>query len=398
VLVSNPESFARQYPGRAIAGTYAGRLSNSGERLTIVHAVGTPIFSVEYGTRSPWPRLADGGGFSLVSAQPNANPDPNFAGNWRASAQPGGSPGTDDPAAGVLPVLINEILTNTDPPQVDAIELHNPNNVPAPIGGWWLTDNRSQPRKFQIPAGVVIPPGGFVVFDERDFNQSPGEPGSFSFSSRGEEAWLFSADANGALTGFSDGVSFGAAPNGVSFGRHTNSVGEVTFPLQSRVTLGEPNAGPLLSPVVLSEIHFQPTSGDAEFVEVHNHTDTVVPLYHPDAPENTWRISGINFSFPANVVLPAGGFAVVTAGDPELFRARFGVPEGVAVFGPYLGVLQDSGETVALQRPGQPEPQEDGSTLVPYIDVDAVTYANRAPWPAAAAGGGVSLERLYPLT
>jgi hypothetical protein len=149
--------------------------------------------------------------------------------------------------------------------------------------------------------------------------------------------------------------------------------------------------------VVLSEIHYQPTRGDAEFVEIQNITDQPIALYDPEAPTNTWRIAGVDFSFPPNTVLPPRGFAVVTAGDPDLFRARFGLETTVPVSGPYTGVLQDGGETVVLQRPDKPD-SEAGATVVPYIAVDAVNYDNNAPWPQGTAGGGASLERRSPVS
>lgn len=398
VLVHDAEAFALRYPGRAVAGEYEGRLSNSGERLSLVHAVGTPIFSVAYGTRSPWPRLADGEGFTLVPVIADANPVPDSPGAWRASSAIGGSPGADDPALGIVPVVINEILAHTDLPEVDAVELHNPTDAPAPIGGWWLSDDRGEPRKFRIPAGTSIPGRGFLTFSERDFNRPGDAPNNFALSSFGESLWLSSADAAGNLTGYSDGASFGASANGVTFGRHTNSVGEVRFPAQLANTLNAPNAGPRLGPVVLNEIHFHPAFGGPEFVEVRNLTDSVVPLYHPEHPTNTWRIGGIGFDFPPGVMLPAGGLAVVAGMDPAEFRRRYDIPDTVPVFGPFSGVLQDGGETIALERPDAPDILPDGGAFVPYVEVDVVRYADRAPWPEAAAGQGASLERRTPVT
>jgi hypothetical protein len=62
------------------------------------------------------------------------------------------------------------------------------------------------------------------------------------------------------------------------------------------------------------------------------------------------------------------------------------------VFGPFGGVLQDSGERLALQQPDNPN--LDGS--VPYIAVEEVRYNDRLPWPVAADGDGSSLHRRLP--
>lgn len=394
VLVSDPAAFATRYPGVASDGVFSGRLSNAGERLTLVHAVGTPIFSVRYGDAEPWPVAADGAGFSLVPLQPNLNPDPDNPAHWRASSLVGGSPGRDDPPANVPEVWITEILTHTDPPQVDAIELHNPNPFPVDVGYWYLTDTRTTPKKFRIPAPRVIPAGGFAVLDEREFNAVPGDPGSFSLSSAGEEIYLYSANAAGELTGYSHGFAFGAAANGESFGRHVTSTGEIHYPPQQTLTLGGPNAGPRVGPLVINEIGYHPRPGEAEFVELKNITAAPVPLFHPEHPDLTWRLNGVGFRFPPGVTVAPQGLLLVVSGDPEVFRARHRVPAEGPVFGPFPGVLQDDGEQLQLLRPDAPNVGPQGEVIVPEILVDEVRYRTRAPWPAGASGTGASLERL----
>ncbi len=400
VLVSDREAFTNRYPGVPVAGVYTGKLSNGGERVTLVHATGEPIFDVTYGDGAPWPASPDGTGFSLVPVNPAAASDPAQASSWRASSQVGGSPGADDPAGNIPPVVINELLAHTDPPLSDSVELHNPSAQAADISGWFLSDDAGVPKKFRLPAGTVIPPGGFLVLSEAEFN-APGLAAPFTFNSHGEQVWLSSADAAGNLTGYGDGFSFPASANGVSFGRHTNSVGEVQFPAQAARTLGAANSGPALGPVVISEFSYHPKPGDVEFVELHNLTDAAVPLHDPQAPTNRWRLAGVDYDFPPGVVLPARGYAVVTAGDPALFRSRYGIPESVPVFGPFLGNLQDGGERLELQRPDSPDflTNQVGTVavFVPYLAVDSVRYNDRAPWPVAAAGLGSTLERRTPV-
>jgi hypothetical protein len=400
VLVSDRDAFTNRHPTVPVAGVYAGKLANGGERLTLSHATGETIFEVTYGDAAPWPASADGGGFSLVPTNPNANPDPNVATHWRASAQAGGSPGSDDPVGAIPRVVINELLTHTDPPLFDSVELHNPTAEVAEISGWFLTDDARVPNQFRLPNDTVIPAGGYLVLTEADFNQA-GSPNRFNFSSHGEQVWLFSANAAGTLTGYSDGFSFPAAANGDSFGRYTNSVGELQFPTQAARTFGAANAGPALSPVVISEFNYHPRAGDVEFVELHNLTDAAVPLFDPAFPTHRWRVAGLDFEFPAGALLPARGFAVVTAGDPTLFRSRYGIPAAVPVFGPFLGNLQDGGERLELQRPDSPDFTTNSTgqavTVVPYLVVDSVRYRDQAPWPTAAAGLGATLERRIPV-
>ncbi len=101
-------------------------------------------------------------------------------------------------------------------------------------------------------------------------------------------------------------------------------------------------------------------------------------------------------AFPANSEIPANGLALLVANDPATFRSRYGVPPSVPIFGPYPGVLQNSGELLELTRPDPPDVDTNGAVVVPYIVVDAVRYNDKAPWPTNAAGLGSSLERISP--
>ena len=149
-------------------------------------------------------------------------------------------------------ILINEILTHTDLPEVDTIELYNPNPIPVDLRGWYLTDDESTPKKFEIPSGTVIPANGYLIFDESDFFTGPN---AFRLSEYGEQAYLFSGNFTGNLTGYSHGWDFQSAPNGVSYGRHMDSQGQDHLVPQSAKTFGSENSDPLVGPVVISEIH-----------------------------------------------------------------------------------------------------------------------------------------------
>ena len=405
VVVKNQAAFAARYPGlAAVAGEFVGSLDNAGEVLRLDDAAGERILEFAYATNGQ--PITDGAGFSLVIADETA---PWMAwelpASWRASAAFGGSPGHDDPApVAVVPVRITEVFTHTQPPLKDAVELHNPTASEADIGGWWLSDDFSTPRKYRIAGGTKIPPFGYRVFDESQFNPNPGVPPSFSFSARGDEVYLFAADAAGTLTGYFHGYRFGAAASGVSFGAHTNSLGEETLVAQAARTLGGPNSPALVGPVVISEIMYRPLEvggradeGQREFLELHNTSAAAVPLFDATAPLNTWRISGgIEFAFPQNSILEANGYAVLVNFDPShaqalaSFRADYGLPESVRVFGPYEGALGNSGEGIRLYRP-ESSPAT-GEVL--FILADEVTYGDRFPWPELADGFGASLQRM----
>jgi hypothetical protein len=406
-LVKNFAVFGARYGfnAPAVVGQYTGSLDNAGERLRLVDAAGEEILDFSY--NNSWYPLTDGYGFSLVVVDENAEPDAwSSRSQWRAGFA---APSFDEPPLpAVPPVLINELLSASVPPQTDTIELYNPNATPVDIGGWYITDDfgTGQPfvvplNTFVIPQNTVIPPGGFVTFTEADFRPGGGGTG-FAFRSDSDEAGLFSADAGGNLTGYAHGFSFGAAEAGVSFGRHVTSAGGEHFVAQAAQTFGAANAGPKVGPVVISEIMYRPpdaATGDNsadEFIELLNVAGAPVALYDPTTPTNTWKLTeGVDFVFPMNVTLAAGEFALVVNFNPTdaaalaAFRAKYGVAGSVQIFGPYGGQLDNSGERVELKKP---RPPVDG--IVSYPLVDEVDYRDSAPWPAGADGFGLSLQRI----
>ncbi len=389
VLARNTNAFALKYPGVAVNGIYSGRLDNGGERLTLAHLLGTNAFSFSYNNTVPWPITPDGYGFSLVRASVAGNPDSSTS--WRPSANAGGSPGADDPSPNIPAVVINEILTHTDLPVVDAVELRNPTSGTVGIGGWFLSDDPAQPKKYRIGNGTNIPAGGFIVFTEAQFNPTPGLFPSFALNSHGESLFLFSGDVNTNLTGYSHSFDYGAAANGVSFGRVVISTGEEQWPAMNSLTLGSANSAPRVGPLVINEIMYHPALGYDEFVEIYNLSSTNVALYDAARPTNAWKLNGLGYTFSNSVTLGPGQYLLLVNIDPAAFRSNYGIAPAVQVLGPYTGTLQDSGENLRLQRSDAPD-----TNGVPYIVTDAVRYNDKLPWPPGADGDGPSLQRRAP--
>lgn len=317
-------------------------------------------------------------------------------------------------------VVISEVLTHSDPPYEDAIELLNTTAAPIDISNWWLSDSGAQPRKYRIPAGTTIPANGYRVFYQYQFDAGID---AFSLNSyEGDDVFLSTGDASGNLTGFQTSVKFGALANGISVGRYQTSLGADFVPLATRtfgVSLpsslthfrqgnGAANTPALIGPVVISEIMFRPpdVSGlpntDDEFLEIHNRTGASVPLYDPVYPTNTWRIrDGVTYDFPMGVSIPAGGYLLLVSFDPvgnpglvNAFRSKYSVPATVPLYGPYSGKLSDSGEAVELLEPDTPQqPGTPVAGFVPYMVMERIAYTNSVPWPGNTAGTGNSLQR-----
>jgi hypothetical protein len=417
VVVTNLAAFSERYPDWAemkIAGEFtfpAESLANGGERLILRDGLQRTILSFAYA--DDWFPNTDGLGFSLVAVDEDAASDAwGRESAWRPSTEMDGSPGRDDPGPADIPaVVINEALTQSEPPGKDAIELHNPGATLAKIGGWYLTDDRTEPRKFRIPEGTEIAGGGYLVFDEDDFNSDPSDPNSFQLSSLGDEVFVFSADSGGNLMAYSHGFRFGAAETGSTFGRHVISTGEDHFVSQLGETLTTANSGPRVGPVVINEIMFNPPLLDGrenfedEYLELQNITFKSVPLFDPEATMNTWRVgNGVEYTFAEHTTLGPQERVLIVRFDPEVetaradaFRLRYGVDEGTRIFGPFTGRLENSGEGITLLKPEQPKqpPHPDAGT-VPYVLVERADYSSSAPWPTGADGTGQSLQRVVP--
>lgn len=141
--------------------------------------------------------------------------------------------------------------------------------------------------------------------------------------------------------------------------------------------------------VAINEVHYHPVELPAftnglpvldlsrdvhEFVELHNHGPTNVPLAG-------WTLSGdIDFGFPTNAVLAAGQYVVV-ARNPARLAA---IPQytnltAANLAGPYQGNLGNNNGTVRLR---------DSLGNV----VDAVSYSAGTPWAISADALGADDE------
>jgi hypothetical protein len=394
VVAKNVPAFQSRYGSNLTlsAGAFVGSLNNAGDELRLIGSFGETIQSFTYDNSGDWPGRADGNGSSLEIIDPLGDEtDPS---NWRSSREFGGTPG----AAGSGPlssIVVNEVLTHSDPTLVDAIEFYNPTAAAINIGGWYLSDDSDNYQKYRITDGTSITAGGFLVIDESQFGQ--GSTGFGLNSSAGDDVWLLEADAAGKLLNFVDHIEFGAAATGESFGRWPNGAGGL-YPMATR-TLGTANSGPRIGPVIISELMYNPPSGDddLEFVELSNITDQPVDL-------TGWKFTaGIDFTF-GNIALAARGTLVVLRLDPAdpasaarlaTFRAAYpSLPQSAFFVGGYAGavgggVLDNGGEAVRLSRPDAQEP----GGLIPYLLVDEVDYNDEAPWPISPDGTGASLSR-----
>ena len=121
----------------------------------------------------------------------------------------------------------------------------------------------------------------------------------------------------------------------------------------------------------ISEIHYHPIDDPdetLEFIEIYNRDPSPYDL-------SGYRFSeGIEFEFPPETFLAGKSFAVLVS-DPTAFTQRY---PHVEILGAYDKKLGNSGDTLVLSDPSG-------------LPVLKARYKDRAPWPTAPDGLGVSL-------
>ena len=126
------------------------------------------------------------------------------------------------------------------------------------------------------------------------------------------------------------------------------------------------------SVVVFNEIMYHPPGTNEaalEWVELQNQMSATMDL-------SGWRLDrAIHFTFPEGTTIPGGGCLVV-ASSPAALAAR-GITNA---FGPFLGRLNNSGDTLELRN--------NNNRLM-----DELVFGTEIDWPSAPDGAGPSLAR-----
>jgi hypothetical protein len=392
VVVRNQAAFSSRYDtnGILVAGEFTGSLSEGGETLKLEDPLNETI--LDFGYDATWHPATDSDGYALVIMDAHAAYDSwGLAASWRPGVLRDGTPGRAEPTLPEGSIIISELLAGTTNRQ-DWIEICNAMPYPMDVGGWLLSDSAQQLARYVIPTGTTLASHSCLVFTEDDFNNSGNASARvpFGLNPMGGSLYL-SSGSNGIAGDYRDSISYGPSEIGVSFGRYVNSQTQSVVTAMATTTPGASNGPPRVGPVVISELMYHPFSGGHEFIELRNIASNSVALFSAAQPTNTWRLNkGVDFAFPTNQFLSAGGYTLVVPIDPYTFRTLYGVPGKVAIFGPYAGALDNGGEKVHLAKPGSPTT----NGLLPWVLVDGVDYNDDAPWPLGPDGSGPALERV----
>jgi hypothetical protein len=406
VLVRNRSAFELRYS--SIQGDlfeYQGLLDNDRDLIEVVGGDGEVLIRLAY--EDSWYPASDGIGFSLVHSGEDFVEGRTIGRlSYGPSHMIGGSPGQTGGGSLVPPtVVVSEVLNNSNPPELDAIELTNVGDQLMDISHWFLTDDLRSPRKFRIVEGTLIEPGDWLVIREDLFGGETGDGTGFGLSSRGDDVYLLSGDEKGNLTGYIDGFEFGSLPAGATQGPYTNSVGVTEIVPFGLPSLGGANDDPAVGPVVISEIYASPTrdagvlgQNEIEFIELVNLQAFPVLLGGSFEQASSWRLrGGVRYNFSAGVELDPFESMVLVSFDPDLdeallsaFRGQWNIPENVAVLGPFTGRLENSGDTVRLERA---DPSLVFGDVLEFYASEVVDYTDRSPWPGTQ-NPAESIQRL----
>jgi hypothetical protein len=178
----------------------------------------------------------------------------------------------------------------------DWFELFNPTDVPADIGGYFLTDTLASPNKYQVPPGYTVPARGFLLVwaDSRPSANNSNSAvlhANFKLDREGEAIGLFSPEGVPI-----DTVAFNAQTANVSEGRYPDGAGR-------RFSMTTPTAGAANfianTPPMLAAISNQVITLGQTLAFTVSATDT-------DQPPQSLSFS-LGPGAPGNAMLTTGG-------------------------------------------------------------------------------------------
>ncbi len=261
--------------------------------------------------------------------------------------------------------------------QEDFIELANA--APLPIDISELAIKSSQ--TYRLPAHSFLGADDFyrLTSDDLGFGLDP---------------WFGMASLQLPSTGeLVDQIFWQGEHSEASTGRIPNATG-VAIALM-RPSPGQSNANSVRDPLIdlrISEIHYRPWAGQAEWLELLNVGSDSLDL------EGLEFSSGIKFSFTAITIAPQERIMLVS--DKAVFRAQYGNAPRIA--GVFAGRLDNAGERFAVRRAGDVSPSilatgynpnwypltnGLGFTLVPRSESRRMSE-DREDWQAGTVPGG----------
>lgn len=187
--------------------------------------------------------------------------------------------------------MASNSITITDPDfnnYADWIEIYNSGSTWINLKDYYITDDLSQPQKFQIQNDLIVEAGGYAIIWADDMNT--GNHTNFKLSATGESIGLFSPN----LT-LVDTITFGFQQADISMGRFPNGTNNwfnfsPATPAAANLESGIFNILPL--PTISSQSGFYPAG--ISITASHNLTDVTIRFTNdgtiPNSSSNVYSI------------------------------------------------------------------------------------------------------------
>lgn len=306
---------------------------------------------------------------TVVAADPDTPPSP-----LRYTLEAGPAGAMLDPATGQLTWSPGEEVGPTNAIfVVRATEVNPPEHATTRTFGVRVHEVNEAPVLAELPPQTVRE-GGFMAVQARAADADlPAQGLVFSLDS-GAPAGMTIDSATGWVL-WAVGADAGPSTHDVVVRVTDDGPGALSARRALRVVVTpQPH-------LVIHEIMYRPATNLTEFIEVLNNS-----AHQTESLAGVELTAGnLRFEFPAEATLAPGAMALVVRNRPA-FIAAYG--NGLPVAGEWTGTLNPSGDTLRLLRP---VPGGEAAVL------DEVRFAATAPWPAAANGGGGSLQLRDPL-
>ncbi|HIW98027.1 MAG TPA: lamin tail domain-containing protein [Candidatus Tidjanibacter gallistercoris] len=250
------------------------------------------------------------------------------------------------PVTNTIGLWVNEVFSNNQDTaelpwneSVDFIEFYNSGDAAIDFGGYVIKDDKgADDESYTVPAGTMIPAGGFFTCNV--YKDNPEGP-SFGLGKGGD--WVFVYNPAGELVAELEVPAF-ADDEILSWGRMPDG-GDALQKMEPTKNRSNDGTAAPAAAVVINEV-LTNGSQEEDWVEFYNGGGVDVDmkgyvLYDDGGIEKA-------FTFPAGAVVPAGGYLVLVAKEPGSFDFGLGKKGDALTLLDASGAVADEVELPAL--------------------------------------------------
>lgn len=226
-------------------------------------------------------------------------------------------------------VVINEFSTanysdwNLSGENEDWVEFYNPGGAAFNVGGYWLSDDSTNPQKWQFPGTATVPAGGFlIVLLSGTGDYDPNFLGylntSFKVTQTAGEQIVFS-NASGTILETYDFTTLEPLQANHSYGRATNGGPDwriFTDPTQGANNTGANYTSYAQKPILSVEAGYK--TGPVSVTITAGAGETIYYTLNGNEPNNTSTL----YTGPVNVSTTSTLRAIAYSSDAAVFRSK----------------------------------------------------------------------------